>query len=117
MTLVSHDDYFATVPPEVRPLLEAIRAEVERLVPDAQRCIGYQMPAYRTGEKKGRVFFYFAAFKKHIGVYPPVCDPALVAELAPWRGPKGNLIFPLKDPLPIDLIGRVAAALAQQYVR
>jgi uncharacterized protein YdhG (YjbR/CyaY superfamily) len=117
VTLTIHEDHFATVPPEVRPLLEAIQAEVERVVPGAQPCISYQMPAYRTGEKRGRVFFYFAAFKKHIGVYPPVYDPALVAELAPWRGPKGNLIFPLKDPLPMELIGRVAAALAAQYAR
>ncbi len=117
MSFTTHDDYFATVAPEVRPLLEAIQTEVERVVPGAQRCISYQMPAYRTGEKKGRVFFYFAAFKKHIGVYPPVHDPVFLAELAPWRGPKNNLIFPLKDPLPIALIGRVAAALAQQYAR
>ena len=82
-------------------------------MPDAVRCIGYQMPAFRMG----RIFFYFAAFKNHIGIYPPVRDPALVEELARWRGPKGNLIFPLKEPLPIDLIGRtaVALALAQEY--
>ena len=117
MTFADHEAYFATVPPEVRLLLEAIQSEVERVVPDAQRCISYQMPAYRIGEKKGRVFFYFAAFKKHIGVYPPVHDPALLAELAPYRGPKDNLIFPLKDDLPIALIGRVAQALAGQYRR
>lgn len=117
MSIATHESYFATVTGEAVPLLAQIQAEVERVVPDALRCISYQMPAYRTGDKKGRVFFYFAAFKKHIGVYPPVHEPALVAELAPWRGPKGNLIFPLKDELPIDLIGRVAAALAQQYAR
>lgn len=107
-----HADYLARQPQEIRALLEAIRAEAERRVPDAQRCIAYQMPALR----KGRVFFYFAAFRKHIGIYPPVQEPAaLVEELAPWRGPKGNLAFPLKDPLPLELIGRVAEALAGKY--
>jgi uncharacterized protein YdhG (YjbR/CyaY superfamily) len=115
MTLTTHDDYFATVSPEVRPLLEAIQAEVERVVPTAQRCISYQMPAYRTGAGKNRVFFYFAAFKKHIGVYPPVHESALLHELSSWRGPKDNLIFPLTESVPITLIGRVAAALAEQY--
>ena len=63
-----------------------------------------------------RVFFYFAAFKKHIGVYPPVTrDAALIGELAPFRGPKGNLIVPLNQPLPVDLIGRVALALHREY--
>jgi uncharacterized protein YdhG (YjbR/CyaY superfamily) len=113
----THDDYFATVAPEVRTLLDEIQTEIERRIPDAICCIAYQMPSYRLAGPKGRVFFYFAAFKKHIGVYPPVHDPALVAELAPYSGPKGNLIFPLKDPLPIDLIGRVAEALARQYAR
>jgi len=111
MIFTTHDDYLATVAPQVRPLLDVIRAQVERVVPDAERCISYRMPAYR----KGKVFFYFAAFRKHVGVYPPVTDPALLEELAPWRGPKDNLIFPLNEPLPIDLIGRAAAALAGQY--
>lgn len=115
MSNATHDDCFATVAPEVRPLLEAIQAEVERVVPDAARCISYQMPAYRLQGGKGKVFFYFAAFKKHIGVYPPVRDAALLEELKPWRGPKDNLIFPLKEALPVELIGRVAGALARQY--
>ena len=112
MTFATHEAYFANVPAQVRHLLEGIQAEVERRVPGAQRCIGYGMPAFR----RGRIFFYFAAFKKHIGVYPPVNDdPGLMAECARWRGPKGNLSFPLAEPLPIGLIGRVAAALAAEY--
>jgi uncharacterized protein YdhG (YjbR/CyaY superfamily) len=112
MIYATHEAYFASVPAAVRPLLESIQAEVELQVPGAQRCIGYAMPAFR----RGRIFFYFAAFKKHIGVYPPVNhDPGLIAECARWRGPKGNLSFPLAEPLPIGLIGRVAAALAAEY--
>ena len=117
MSFTTHDDYFSTVPAEVRPLLEAVQAEVERRIPDAIRCIAYQMPSFRLPGPKGRVFFYFAAFKKHIGVYPPLHESAFDAELAPYRGPKGNLIFPLKDQLPINLIGRVAQGLARQYQR
>jgi uncharacterized protein YdhG (YjbR/CyaY superfamily) len=114
MPMDTHDDYLETVPPAVRPMLEAIQATVESLVPGAIRCIGYRMPAYR----KGRVFLYFAAFKRHIGIYPPVTDDAaLIAELAPFRGNKGNLSFPLDRPLPLALIGRVAVALARQYGR
>jgi uncharacterized protein YdhG (YjbR/CyaY superfamily) len=109
-----HEDYLARATPEARERLLAIRAEAERRVPDAERCIAYQMPALR----KGRVFFYFAAFKQHIGVYPPVKQPAsLVEELAPYAGPKGNLSFPLAEPLPLDLIGRVVEALAAQYAK
>jgi uncharacterized protein YdhG (YjbR/CyaY superfamily) len=87
----------------------------ERLLPPHQpgstECISYQMPALRHD----KVFLYFAAFKKHIGVYPPVQDQALAEELARYRGPKGNLQFPLSAPLPYDLIARVAQSLARQY--
>lgn len=104
--------HFAAAPPEVRERLEHIAAEVECRVPSATRCIGYQMPAFRLA----RIFFYFAAFKKHIGIYPPVHGPVdLLTRLAPYRGPKGNLMFPHSKPLPIALIGAVAERLADQY--
>jgi len=112
MALSTHEEYFDNAAPEVRPLLLAIQAKVEELLPDTTRCIGYSMPAFRAG----RIFFYFAAFKKHIGIYPPLtADAALVQELMPYRGPKGNLSFPINQPLPLDLIGRVAVALHRQY--
>jgi uncharacterized protein YdhG (YjbR/CyaY superfamily) len=92
--------------------LERVQAEVERRVPAATRCISYNMPAF----KQKRVFFYFAAFKKHIGIYPPITeDKALIRETERYRGPKGNLSFAYKEPLPTELIGRVAVALAAQY--
>ena len=107
-----HDSHFAAQPAEILERLLAIQAEVERRVPDAERSIGYGMPAFRLK----RIFLYFAAFKTHIGVYPPVHGPAeLVERLGPWRGPKGNLQFPHRQPLPTDLIGEVAARLAEQY--
>lgn len=110
----THEAYFATQPPALRRLLAQVQSAVVAAVPGAEPCIAYRMPAYR----RGKVFFYFAAFKKHLGIYPPVTDDAgLVAELQTWRGPKGNLSFPLAEPLPLALIGRVAAALAAQYVR
>ena len=112
MSFKTHEEYFAHCPAEARVLLGRIQHEVEGRVPGATRCVGYNMPAFRLR----RVFFYFAAFKKHIGIYPPVKrDAALIAELAPYRNEKGNLSFPLNEPLPLDLIGRVAVALHREY--
>jgi uncharacterized protein YdhG (YjbR/CyaY superfamily) len=114
MTTGVHDEHIAGAAPAIQGRLTAIRAEIHRLVPGAEECISYRMPAFR----QGKVFFYYAAFKQHIGIYPPVKEPAgLIAELAPWRGPKGNLAFPHKEPLPLDLIGRTALALAAQYAK
>lgn len=116
MTFETHEAYFATLAAPLRARLEAIQARVEALRPRAQRCISYGLPAFRDG----RVFLYFAAFQRHIGLYPPVsaldtADADLVAALAPYRGPKGNLRFPHDQPLPMPLIERVVCALHRQY--
>jgi uncharacterized protein YdhG (YjbR/CyaY superfamily) len=108
------DAYVASASPQVREILERIREVVRVAVPEATETISYQMPAF----KLERVFFYFAAFKKHIGIYPPVKgDRELQNELLPYRGDKGNLKFPLGESIPYELIGRVASALSQEYSR
>ena len=95
--------------------LLAIRAEWERRIPGTIRVISYRMPALREGGPKGRVIGFFAAFKHHTGIYPPLKGPPdLLAELAPYAGPKENLAFAHGEPLPLDLIGRVGEALAAQ---
>lgn len=110
----SIDDYMASVPADVRCVLEEIRRVVKAHVPEATETIGYQMPAFRLG----KVFFYFAAFKKHVGVYPPVKgDKGLQKALLPYRGERGNLKAPLDQPMPYDLIGRVASALSRERAR
>jgi uncharacterized protein YdhG (YjbR/CyaY superfamily) len=112
MPFTSHDEYFALQPADIRSRLELIQKEVEANVPGATRTISYNMPAFT----KERTFFYFAAFKKHIGIYPPITDDLdLIAETEDFRGPKGNLSFSHANELPLPLIGRVAAALALQY--
>lgn len=105
------DEYIASFAPEVRDILSRIRADVIRAVPMARECISYNMPAL----KHERTFFYFAAFKKHIGVYPPVkIDAALIKELQPYRNEKGNLNFSLKQAIPYELITKVALALSKE---
>lgn len=112
MTFTTHEEYLAAAPSDVRALLEQIQAEVEARVPGATRCIKYNMLAF----KQRRAFFYVGVFKNHIGVYPAVTnDQSLILETARFRGPKGNLSFSRKEPLPLALIGRVASALSAQY--
>ena len=102
----SIDEYIASSPEEVRPVLQSIRATVRKAAPQAEERISYRMPAFfHEG-----ALVYFAAFKQHIGLYPPVRDAALRAELARYAGPKGNLRFPLSEPMPFELIRRVVQA-------
>jgi uncharacterized protein YdhG (YjbR/CyaY superfamily) len=54
---------------------------------------------------------YFAAFKKHIGLYPPARgDADLMRAAKPYAGPKGNLRFPLEKRIPYALIRRIVKA-------
>jgi uncharacterized protein YdhG (YjbR/CyaY superfamily) len=101
-------DYIATFPPDVQAILQKIRTTVAKAVPKAQEKISYRMPAF---ELDG-IVIYFAAFKKHIGVFPPVRDAKLKKEVARYAGPKGNLQFPLAERIPYALIGRIAKAHA-----
>jgi uncharacterized protein YdhG (YjbR/CyaY superfamily) len=105
------DEYIVNAAPQVRPILREIRAVIRKTVPLAQETISYKMPAFKTQ----RTFVYFAAFKKHIGVYPPVENASLRNQLARFANEKGNLSFPLTEPIPYELIGEVAKALAEQY--
>jgi uncharacterized protein YdhG (YjbR/CyaY superfamily) len=80
-------------------------------VPEAAEVISYRIPAFR---QEG-IVVYFAAFKNHIGLYPPVRgDPALGKAVAPYAGEKGNLRFPLDQPIPLKLIGRIAKLRLEQ---
>jgi uncharacterized protein YdhG (YjbR/CyaY superfamily) len=106
----SVDAYIASAPPEVRPVLEAIRTTVRNAAPSAEERISYGMPAYFVGE----VLVYFAAFKKHIGFYPPVRDKSLRHLTASYAGPKGNLQFPLSGPIPHALITKIVEARVKE---
>lgn len=103
-TFGSIDEYVAAFPPDVRAIFERIRATIREAVPQAVETICYNMPAFAL---EGDLV-YFAAFKKHIGVYPPVRgDAKLDRELARYRGEKGNLKFPLEEPIPYEVVRRV----------
>jgi uncharacterized protein YdhG (YjbR/CyaY superfamily) len=109
------DEYVAGFPPPVQDVLRKIRHIVRETAPGAEETISYRMPAF----KLNGIVLYFAAFKNHIGVFPPVQgDARLEAALAPYAGPKGNLRFPLDRPIPFDLVRRIAKLrVAQNLAR
>lgn len=107
-------DYLASLEPQQAKALKSVLALVRKTVPEGKPVISYGIPAFSSG----RIFIYCAAFKRHIGIYPPVRgDAKLEKDLKPYANTKGNLSFPLDAPLPMTLIARVAKALAKQYAR
>jgi len=105
------DEYISAFSPDVQAILQKIRQVVQSAAPGAQEAISYQMPAF----KLNGVLVYFAAFKKHIGLYPPIRgDAQLEKDLSPYAGEKGNLRFPLDQPIPFDLIKRITELRVKQ---
>jgi uncharacterized protein YdhG (YjbR/CyaY superfamily) len=103
--------YIAFFPPEVQEILEKIRSTIRSAAPDAQETISYQIPAFT----QNGTLVYFAAFKKHIGFYPPVKgDATLKKAVSKYAGEKGNLRFPLDQPVPYRLISRIVKLRVKQ---
>ena len=97
------DLYIAGFPKDVQKILKAIRKTIRKIAPGAEEKISYGIPSYRL---ERRYIAHFAAFKKHIGFYPPV-PSAFKKEVTRYANPKGNLQFPLDEPIPLDLIERI----------
>jgi uncharacterized protein YdhG (YjbR/CyaY superfamily) len=107
------DKYIAAFSPDVQSILKKIRLTIRKAAPKAKERISYKMPAFALNGD----LIYFAAFKKHIGIYPPVRgDEKLNKELARYRGEKGNLKFPLDEPIPYNLLSRVVKFRLKEHV-
>ena len=105
------DEYIQVFPSEIQSILQSIRTTIRKAAPEAEEIISYRMPAF----KQNGILVYFAAFKKHIGLYPPVSgDTAIEKGIAPYAGPKGNLQFPLDQPIPYKLIERIVKLRLKQ---
>ena len=108
----SVDHYIAQFSPEVQQILARIRAVIIAAAPGAEEKISYGMPGYYFNGW----LVWFGAYKHHIGLYPRISveDEAFNSELAGYAGTKGSFHFPLDQPIPFELIGRIAAFRAAQ---
>ena len=104
----SVDAYFAGLADPQHSALAELRATILEAAPEATEGIAYQMPALKVG---GKVLVYYAAFRDHVSLFP-ASGGALDAggeEGRRYRTGKGTLQFPLREPLPVDLVRRVVA--------
>ena len=68
------DSYISHFPADVQTILEKVRETIRHAAPEATETISYMMPAF----KQHGILVYFAAWEKHIGMYPPISgDKAL----------------------------------------
>ena len=86
------EEYIESFSPNIQAVLRAVRATVRHAAPQAEERISYRMPAlFHNG-----AVVYFGAFKNHLGLFPPVEDPALLAKVAQYAGPKGQSAVPVQ---------------------
>lgn len=105
------DEYISSFSPEVQAILKKVRVTIKQAAPGAEETISYKIPAFRLG----RILVYFAAFKNHIGLYPPVKgDASLMKAISTYAGEKGNLRFPIDQPIPYGLIKRIVKVRVKQ---
>ena len=98
------DEYIAGYPREVQAILRKIRVTIRKAAPGAQETISYQIPTF----KLNGMLISFAAFRKHIGLYPaPSGSERFNRELAAYRTSKATVKFPLDKPVPYALVTRI----------
>lgn len=108
----SVDAYIASLPADVRSKLDDARQVIHRAVPGSAEGISYDILAFRL---RGRSYLSLAGWKGHISIYPiPRADADLDRALAPYKAGKGTLKFPLSEPIPLELVGKIAVLLADQ---
>jgi uncharacterized protein YdhG (YjbR/CyaY superfamily) len=99
------DEYIAAQPEEIRPILTKVRETILAAAPESTEKISWNMPTFWQGEN----LIHFAAFKKHLGIYPG--DLSLIPfedRLKGYRKTKGAVQFPY-DKIDLDLIADIAA--------
>ncbi len=102
------DDYLATLDEPGRTTLRSLRDTIMSIVPDAEQCISYGLPAFKL---RGKTIAGFAAFKNHLSYLPHSGSviPQLARETAAYTSTKGSLHFPVDEPLPEALVKKLLA--------
>lgn len=107
------DAYLGAVDEPDREALAALRRTILEIVPEAEQCISYRIPAFRL---HGKVIAGFAAFTEHLSYVPfsgSVLGP-LAAELEGYSMTKSVLHFTADRPLPKPLVSMLIEARLEQ---
>ena len=108
MALRAIDEYLAALNEPKRSTLQTLRRTIQGIVPHAEECIAYGMPAFRL---EGKVIAGFAAFKNHLAYLPHSGSVLgeLSADLTGYESTPGSLHFPIDKPLPKSLVTKLIA--------
>jgi uncharacterized protein YdhG (YjbR/CyaY superfamily) len=109
MSSTDIDEYLAAVNPKSRALLRKLRKAIHALVPEAEECISYRIPAFRC---EGRVIAGFSATSTGCSYYPfsGTTLKTLAKDIASYSHTKSALHFGPDKPLPDALVRKLLKA-------
>ena len=107
------DEYLQRLDEPKRSTLAQLRRDVLAVIPDAEQCISYALPAFKIA---GTTVAGFAAFKRHLSYLPHSGSvfPELADELSGYERSSGALRFPIDQPLPAQLVEKLIAVRLRQ---
>ncbi len=110
------DAYLTTLERDRRAPLENLRRGIRRVIPAAEECISYGMPAFRV---EGGIVGGFAATKDGYSYYPFSGQilGELASELEGYSRTKSALHFSAKQPLPSSLLRKLLQARLSEIRR
>jgi uncharacterized protein YdhG (YjbR/CyaY superfamily) len=107
------DSYLASLDEPKKGTLTILRQSIVAVIPEAEQCISYGLPAFRV---QGKVIAGFGAFKNHLSYLPHSGSvfPELRDELASYKTSVGALQFPVDVPLPKALVRKLVTTRLRQ---
>lgn len=113
MTAHDIDRYLADLEEPKRATLEEVRRRILEVIPDAEQCLSYAVPAFKV---QGKTVAGLAAFKNHLSYLPHSGSvlTELAAETRGYTRTSGSLHFPVGEPLPRALIKKLLVTKMRQ---
>jgi uncharacterized protein YdhG (YjbR/CyaY superfamily) len=109
----SADEYIAAQPETMQGILERVRSAILKALPRAEEVISYNILAYKLNDE---AVLHLAAWKGHYSLHGSTAavQAAFKRELKPYKISRGTIRFPLSQPIPLDLIKRIAKFRANE---
>jgi uncharacterized protein YdhG (YjbR/CyaY superfamily) len=109
------DKYIEAFPETTQVILNKVRKIIADIIPQADQVISYGVPTFKIN---GKYVIYFAGYKNHISLYP--ATDAMVESIKDakkYRVSKGTLKFKLSEPIPYELIEKVAEFKLKERIK
>ena len=105
------DEYISQAAPSAQDKLRELRFCLQKTAPDAKEVLKWGKPAFEAEY----ILFVYAGFKNHISFHPTLeVITAFKDELTEYETSDNTVQFVLDQPLPLDIIQRMAALRVKQ---